>query len=108
MKENCPYCNAEVEINHDDGYGYEEDRTFEQECWNCNKIFTYTTSIHFYHDLYKADCLNGSKHKFRTSYTVPREYTEWVCEDCDKTIKLTEDEMSEFLKTGERMYKECD
>ena len=23
----CPYCGAEIEINHDDGYGYEEDET---------------------------------------------------------------------------------
>ena len=28
----CPYCGADVEINHDDGYGLEEDLIFKQEC----------------------------------------------------------------------------
>ena len=28
----CPYCKAEQDINHDDGYGYEEDGMYEQEC----------------------------------------------------------------------------
>jgi len=26
----CPYCGADVEINHDDGYGYTEDCLHEQ------------------------------------------------------------------------------
>jgi len=29
---NCPYCGAEQEICHDDGYGYEEDVLHQQEC----------------------------------------------------------------------------
>jgi len=28
----CPYCRDEQEINHDDGYGYEEDKEHEQDC----------------------------------------------------------------------------
>jgi glutaredoxin len=28
----CPYCNADIDIDHDDGYGYEEDKTFMQTC----------------------------------------------------------------------------
>jgi hypothetical protein len=35
MDTNCPYCDADIEINHDDGYGYEEDRKHEQQCNNC-------------------------------------------------------------------------
>jgi len=45
----CPYCGSGVEINHDDGYGYEEDKTFEQECGSCGKTFVYTTTIVFYY-----------------------------------------------------------
>ena len=35
----CPYCGAEQEINHDDGYGYEEDRRYQQQCGECEKTF---------------------------------------------------------------------
>ena len=28
----CPYCYADQEINHDDGYGFDEDQLYEQEC----------------------------------------------------------------------------
>jgi hypothetical protein len=28
----CPYCGTEQEINHDDGYGYDEGKYYEQEC----------------------------------------------------------------------------
>jgi hypothetical protein len=42
---NCPYCGEGQEINHDDGYGYEEDRDFEQQCVSCDKTFKFTTGI---------------------------------------------------------------
>jgi ssDNA-binding Zn-finger/Zn-ribbon topoisomerase 1 len=32
---NCPYCDAELEINHDDGNGCHEDRIYTQECPEC-------------------------------------------------------------------------
>lgn len=60
----CPYCDAEQEICHDDGYGYEEGRLFEQQCSECEKVFTFTTSISFYYDAYQADCLNGDEHVY--------------------------------------------
>jgi len=43
----CPYCDEYQEINHDDGYGYDEDQTHEQMCWNCDKVFEYRTFIRF-------------------------------------------------------------
>ncbi len=52
---NCPYCGAEQEINHDDGYGYEESVDYEQECINCDKSFNFTTSITFTHNVYCKD-----------------------------------------------------
>lgn len=58
---NCPYCGEGIEINHDDGYGYEEDEVFQQECGKCGMNFTYTTSISFYYSAEKAPCLNGEK-----------------------------------------------
>ena len=44
----CPYCDMELEIDHDDGYGYEEDQIHNQECKFCGKAFVYTTSVCFY------------------------------------------------------------
>jgi len=60
----CPYCGADVEINHDDGYGYEEDQHHNQECRSCGKTFLYTTSISFWYETEKTECLNGGGHDF--------------------------------------------
>ena len=54
----CPYCGEGQEICHDDGYGYEEDEVFEQECSGCDKIFVFTTSISFYYEARQAACKN--------------------------------------------------
>lgn len=51
----CPYCNCEQEINHDDGYGYEDGGEFEQECIDCEKEFKFTTSISFNYTVYCQD-----------------------------------------------------
>jgi hypothetical protein len=48
----CPYCKHNQEINHDDGYGYDEDNDHEQYCSNCGKYFRYTTHIIFHYDVY--------------------------------------------------------
>lgn len=61
----CPYCAADVEINHDDGYGYEEDETHQQKCPYCKKTFIYTTAFHFSYGVSKADCLNGAPHEWK-------------------------------------------
>ena len=55
---NCPYCGKGQDINHDDGYGYDEDDVFEQECSKCDKVFVYTTTISFYYEAEKAPCKN--------------------------------------------------
>lgn len=43
----CPYCEHEQEINHDDGYGYEDGEDYEQECVSCEKTFDFTTCVSF-------------------------------------------------------------
>ncbi|TQV71618.1 hypothetical protein FLL45_20935 [Aliikangiella marina] len=48
----CPYCGEEQEINHDDGYGYEEDERHEQYCVGCNKTFKFTTSITYNYEVF--------------------------------------------------------
>ena len=49
----CPYCGHAQNINHDDGYGYDEYTEFEQECPNCERQFGFTTEIHFHYDVYR-------------------------------------------------------
>ena len=95
---NCPYCDAEVEINHDDGYGYEEDRTFEQECSHCEKCFSFTTSIWFLYQANKADCLNGSEHKYEESITFPKKYTRLFCKDCGDVTDISEERRAELAE----------
>jgi transposase-like protein len=70
----CPYCGAEQEINHDDGYGYDDGDTHNQECPECGKTFTYTTSISFSYEVMKADCLNGGEHIWKPIRGCPSAY----------------------------------
>ena len=81
---NCPYCSEYIEINHDHGQGYTEDRLHEQQCNACSKYFTFTTSISYYYEVQVADCLNGAEHKLKPVTHFPKHYPDWVCcEDCD-------------------------
>jgi len=78
----CPYCGDAQDIIHDDGYGYEEDQPHEQQCSYCHKVFIYYTSIHFYYDAQKADCLNDAEHQFEKTKTYPPEYARLKCKTC--------------------------
>lgn len=100
MEENCPYCGAEVEINHDDGYGYDEDKTYEQECPHCEKIFCYNTCISFSYDLFEAPCKNGDPHKLKEIHGHPKEFFEYVrrCEYCGEEVILDEEKHKKSCK----------
>jgi len=93
----CPYCGKEQEINHDDGYGYEEDSVHEQECGDCDKAFVFTTSILFSYKAAKADCLNGKDHKYKATHTFPKKFTRMQCVDCNHERKPTTAEMQSIL-----------
>jgi len=93
----CPYCGADVEINHDDGYGYNEDECYQQECGECEKTFTFRTATHHTYTTGKADCLNGGEHCYKQTTTAPREYTRMRCEDCDHERPLTPEEKKDLL-----------
>ena len=94
----CPYCDFLQDINHDDGYGYQEDETYMQECPDCGKTFAFTTSISFYYDVEKADCQNGSDHNYEPTFTYPKEYTRMQCTMCDAEREPSESEMKDILK----------
>lgn len=109
---NCPYCGFGQDINHDDGYGYEEDRLYQQTCGECDKVFAYNTYISFDHTALKADCLNGADHKYEPITTSPVEYTQMRCVDCGGTRPCTPEEMKQVLeryeKTQSRYRKSAD
>jgi hypothetical protein len=89
----CPYCDAKVEICHDNGYGYDEGELFEQECGSCGKSFVYETSILILHETFKADCLNGEPHNFKKTNTIPPECATMRCTACDEERPCTKEEM---------------
>lgn len=73
----CPYCGHEQEINHDDGYGYEEGPTHEQDCVSCERVFEYTTTISFSYDVY---CFEEEDHDLVQSRYEPSLYE---CKNCN-------------------------
>ena len=60
----CPYCEGENEVEHDGEYGSAEGIAHEMECDHCKKNFVFHTAMSFDYSPKKADCLNGSPHKF--------------------------------------------
>lgn len=86
--ENCPYCGESMEINHDDGYGFDEGTKHQQECHACEKVFTFQTEIVFHYTLSKAPCLNDDGgHQWRdNSGWGPRgKYLRAVCDVCGES-----------------------
>lgn len=84
----CPYCEKGLEIDHDDGYGYQQDETHEQWCKYCDKNFAYTTSISFYYEAKQADCLNGGKHQWEKWRIFPEYWPDAKrCTDCGMEVR---------------------
>lgn len=88
----CPYCGSDEEINHDDGYGYEEGRKHSQECGNCGKSFAFETCISFYYEAFEAECLNDGKHNYEVTKTHPSCFAKMKCSMCDNQRELTDEE----------------
>ena len=88
----CPYCNAELEVCHDDGFGYEESTPHQMTCHACKKEFIFYTSISFHYEPEKADCLNGGEHKFKPTRTYQPELARMECETCWKERPMTDAE----------------
>ena len=96
MDTECPYCEKELNINHDDGSGYEEDVRHEIECPHCEKTFVFTTFILFCYESAKADCLNGEEHVYKITKTIPNEFSKMECTMCGKRRELSDDERTKF------------
>ena len=93
----CPYCDAGLEICHDDGFGYEEGVKHQTQCSQCGKYFVFETSISFYYDPEKADCLNDGEHDWKPSTTYPRQFTKMECSICGEERRPTKEEYDNFV-----------
>lgn len=92
----CPYCGHSQDVCHDDGENYCESSTHQMECYECEKMFVFTTSISFNYYPEKADCLNeDGEHTYKATSTFPKQYTRMRCIDCDEERDCTADEMRE-------------
>jgi hypothetical protein len=102
----CPYCGSEEEIDHDDGFGYEQDVTHQMQCSNCEKNFVFTTYISFSYNAEKADCLNDGEHDYQPTHTYPKAATRMRCTMCDDTRDLTDEERNSLgIETVEEYFK---
>lgn len=90
----CPYCGYDYDLNHDDGAFYSEDKQEQEQCPECDKWYIVGTSVSYYHEGSKADCLNGSPHQWSAWYTyyvaeqgdnTGKYYENRHCYDCDAT-----------------------
>ena len=102
----CPYCDAAQNIDHYDGFGYEEDVKQEMKCSECKKNFVFTTSISYDYEAEKADCLNGENHKYELTHTFPHEFSKMRCKYCDAERELTDKERTDFkIGTKENYFE---
>jgi len=92
----CPYCGAELNINHEEGFGYEEDILHEMQCSECEKYFVFLTSVSYCYSSSKADCLNDDNHDWKPTHTSSKEYTRLKCSMCDEQRLPTEAERLKY------------
>lgn len=87
----CPYCDEDVELNHDDGKHYDEDRSEETQCSSCDKYFMVSAFCLWTFEANKADCLNDGDHDWQKIRGWPVGHFEnrRRCSVCgeEKTIK---------------------
>ena len=95
----CPYCEKYCDVCHDDGFGYEEGVKHQMECPHCEKSFVFETSISFYYEPEKADCLNDGEHDWRQSKTFPREFSVMICKTCGEEREPTNEEMAVIMSS---------
>ena len=88
----CPYCDKTLEVDHEGGYGYSEDETYQQTCDDCGKTFVYTTAVSYHYYPEKADCLNEGEHDWRPTHTYPKFFTKMRCYTCDEERTPTDEE----------------
>lgn len=97
-KINCPYCEAENEVETSDGV--HTDCLNEMQCSSCEKNFVFTAEVSLYLSAEKADCLNGAEHKWKKCSGHPAWFFvgKYRCEDCGETKTEDTPERRKALK----------
>ncbi len=89
----CPYCNEEFDLCHDDGAFYREG-TEETECPACDKKFLVNCSVSWSYDAEKCECLNTGEHEWIKEYSehLIKSHPELACRErckhCDEKRKI--------------------
>ena len=107
----CPYCGKEQEINHDDGYGYDEGTMHRQECADCGKNFAYETTIDVSHEAFAAPCIDGdAEHDWEETGTIPRCFRKLRCSVCgeEKEIEGIEVERKVYIEEMSKKWSKPD
>lgn len=94
----CPYCEHQFNLTHDDGSYYDQDTTHQVACPCCEKNFVFITSVLFIYTPEKADCLNGGEHEYIPQVCFPISCTKMECSMCGDTRKPTEVEHKELTE----------
>jgi hypothetical protein len=69
-------------------------------------MFVFRTSILYYYEPEKADCLNDGKHDYQLTPTYPEEFSKMRCSMCEDERELTDDERKQFgIGTKEDYFK---
>ena len=94
----CPYCGQEQDITNEDANDYNENVLHEKQCITCEKEFTYSISISYDYEAFKADCLNTGNHKWKQQIGQPKAYFmgKYSCETCEAE-KIDEQEHAKGL-----------
>lgn len=104
---NCPYCNYPQDIDHEDGYGLEEDMYYRQACCSCSKTFLFSTSVVLHYKVDRADCLNDGKHQWEPIPIAPKCMTKMQCKVCGTRRTPTEQERTDLqIPSIEQYIKE--
>lgn len=85
----CPYCNAIIKLCHEDGQCYAEEKDHELSCGECGKNFIVHTTVSYYYSPRKADCLNGSPHRFTSWQRLWESEQDRMCIDCEHRERRT-------------------
>jgi hypothetical protein len=76
------------------------------ECPHCESMFVFRTSILYYYEPEKADCLNDGKHDYQLTNTCPVEFSRMRCSMCGDERDLTNEERKQFgIGTKENYFK---
>jgi len=88
----CPYCGVEFDICNDGGFGVDEGVLHHQECPECDKVFTFTTTIILSYQSYPAPCLNDeSDHEWKIQDCYPSWMAKEECSHCGETRKPSDE-----------------